>query len=62
MTRTPEPAGPRQWTPGAGLERFKRETNLVPELTQADFDKAEALIAAANKRDAEESAKHQRAA
>jgi hypothetical protein len=43
----PQPAGPPQWTPGAGWERIKREMpHLVPELTDEDMRKADELIAA----------------
>jgi hypothetical protein len=50
MTATPEPAGPRQWTPGAGWERLKREMpHLAPELTDEDFRKADEIIAAAQR-------------
>lgn len=42
-----EPAGPPQWTPGAGWERIKREMpHLAPELTADDLRQADELIAA----------------
>jgi hypothetical protein len=48
VTAQPEPAGPRQWTPGAGWERLKREMpHLVPELTDEDMRKADEIIASA---------------
>ncbi|GAA1550752.1 hypothetical protein GCM10009827_084260 [Dactylosporangium maewongense] len=47
MDRTPEPAGPPQWTPGAGWARIKREMpDLAPDLTDEDLRKADELIAA----------------
>jgi hypothetical protein len=46
MTSTPEPAGPREWTPGAGWERVKREMpHIVPELTDADDANLDRLLA-----------------
>ena len=50
MTRNLEPAGPPQWTPGAGLERLKRETpHIVPEVTADDMRKADEIITAATR-------------
>jgi hypothetical protein len=49
MTTTPEPAGPRQWTPGAGWARLQRERPDLPELTEDDFRIADELIAAADR-------------
>jgi hypothetical protein len=53
MTGMPEPAGPRQWTPGAGVERLRREMpHLVPsEITDEDRARAEEIIAAGNAAD-----------
>ncbi|MEV6929450.1 hypothetical protein AB0M46_33840 [Dactylosporangium sp. NPDC051485] len=52
MTKTPEPAGPREWKPGAGWERAKREIpQYVPELTDEDMRRAAEIHAAANRRD-----------
>ncbi|MGI5179516.1 hypothetical protein ACQEVZ_24615 [Dactylosporangium sp. CA-152071] len=52
MDRTPEPAGPPQWTPGAGLERLKREApHLIPEVTDEDIRRADEIIAAARRHD-----------
>jgi hypothetical protein len=52
MDNTPEPAGPRSWTPGAGWERLKREMpHLVPDLTEDDLRKADEIIAAADRHD-----------
>lgn len=51
MTTSPEPAGPRQWTPGAGWARLQRENPNLPELTDEDFRIADELIAAADRHD-----------
>jgi hypothetical protein len=46
-----ELAEQQQWTPGAGWERLKREApDLVPELTDEDMRRADAIIAAADRR------------
>ncbi|MER7280474.1 hypothetical protein ABT369_39155 [Dactylosporangium sp. NPDC000244] len=55
MTRTPEPAGPPQWTPGAGWERVNREIpQYVPELTDEDMRWAAEVHAAAERQDGRE--------
>lgn len=48
MTGTPEPAGPREWTPGAGVERLRREApHLIPaEISAEDRARAEEILAA----------------
>jgi hypothetical protein len=47
-----EPAGPPQWTPGAGLKRLKREApHLIPDVTDEDVRRADEIIAAARRRD-----------
>jgi hypothetical protein len=48
MTSTPESAGPRQWTPGAGVERMRREApHLIPaHVSDEDRARAEEIIAA----------------
>jgi hypothetical protein len=62
MTTTPEPAGPRQWTPGAGVERLKREApHLIPaHVSDEDRARAEEIIDAG--RAADERGQGQRAA
>lgn len=63
MTRTSEPAGPPQWTPGAGWERLKREMpHIVVELTDDDMRKADEIIAAANRPKTERSDERRHAA
>jgi hypothetical protein len=48
MTAPVEPAGPREWTPGAGWERVNREIpQYVPELTEADERWADDFLARA---------------
>jgi hypothetical protein len=55
MTTTPEPAGPREWTPGAGWERVKREIpQYVPELSDEDMRWAAEVHAAAERRESGE--------
>jgi len=45
MTATPEPAGPREWTPGAGWARVKREMpHIVPEITDEDERNLDRLL------------------
>lgn len=48
MTRSSEPAGPPQWTPGAGVERMRREApHLIPaHVSDEDRARAEEIIAA----------------
>jgi hypothetical protein len=53
MARTPEPAGPREWTPGAGVERLRREMpHLIPaQISEDDRRRAEEIIAAGSAAD-----------
>ena len=53
MTAQPEPAGPRHWTPGAGVERLRREMpHLIPaEITAEDRFRAEEIIDAGHAAD-----------
>jgi hypothetical protein len=45
-----DPAGPPRWTPGAGLERLKREApHLIPDVTDEDVRRADEIIAAARR-------------
>ncbi|MEV8510794.1 hypothetical protein [Dactylosporangium sp. NPDC051484] len=63
MTRTLEPAGPPQWTPGAGWERLKREMpQLAPELTDEDLRIADEIIAAAKRAERQTPSQERRAA
>lgn len=49
MTRSSEPAGPPQWTPGAGVERMRREApHLIPaHVSDEAIRRADEIIALA---------------